>query len=104
MAKANPVRHSGRGETLGRDVDALHRQINTLGLRLAKAQQRLQELEAENELLREAHQEIVDAVKAEQQEADPEYPAAAGYAKGTARRALNGDPPAALDGGGGQDE
>lgn len=68
--------------------------------RQQQADERVRELEEEVKLLREAHMEIVSAIDAEQQNRDPEWPAMAGYAKGTALRALSGHPPDALNGGG----
>lgn len=68
--------------------------------RLQQADEKVRELEKEVKLLREAHMEIIRAIDAEQQNHDPEWPAMAGYAKGTSLRALNGHPPDALDGGG----
>ena len=100
MTRVADTMRSSREETLSRDVDALHRQVNTLALRLARAQERVKQLEEENAVLREAHEEICRAFDSEQKKHDPEWPHIAGYAKGTARRALNGDVPAALNGGG----
>jgi Fic family protein len=68
--------------------------------RQQQADERIRELEEEVKLLREAHMEIVRAIDTEQQNRDPEWSAMAGYAKGTALRALSGHPPDALDGGG----
>jgi 23S rRNA maturation mini-RNase III len=68
-----------------------------------QADERIRELEKMVKLLREAHMEIVRAVDAEQQNHDPEWSAMAGYAKGTALRALSGNPPDALNGGGDAD-
>lgn len=54
MATPKPTTQPPRSETLCDDVDALHRQLNTMGFRLAKAQARKRELETEVERLRVA--------------------------------------------------
>jgi len=64
--------------------------------RRQQADEKIRELEQEIERYREALQEIIDAVDGEQSRPDPNYPAIAGYARGTARRALDGKAPAAL--------
>jgi predicted nucleic acid-binding Zn-ribbon protein len=69
-----------REETLSRDVDALHRQINTLGRRLAEAQARHKKTRRREGELREA---IADALFAFDQGRTQD-------AAGRLRGALNG--------------
>lgn len=65
--------------------------------RQQQADEKVRELEKEMEQLREALQEIIDAVDGEESRADPQYPAIAWYARDTACRALDGKAPAALN-------
>jgi len=59
--------------------------------RRQQANEKIRELEQENERLREGLQEIIDFIEEEQSKKQfPKYPALAGYAKGIARRALDG--------------
>jgi predicted nucleic acid-binding Zn-ribbon protein len=49
MARVADTTRSSREETLSRDVDALHRQINTLAKRLSEAQARCRKAEEKGE-------------------------------------------------------
>lgn len=57
MATATPTRRRGPAEHT-RAIASLHRQLNTMGRRLAKAQEKCRQLEAEKDQLRKALQRI----------------------------------------------